>query len=141
MQRTTDKVTWLRARINDLVGLATLPALWNGGDPSDVLGPLLDGLFSVLRLDFAYARLRECELTRRRSRRPRVAPALGFTGMTAVEGLEAWTSWPTGRAARWTPSLGRQSVHTENPSFVTLECLRSELHEQFLLESEELWGS
>jgi hypothetical protein len=39
------------------------------------------------------------------------------------------------------PSVGRQSVHTENPSFVTLECLRPELHEQFLLESEELWGS
>jgi formate hydrogenlyase transcriptional activator len=57
MQRTTDEATRLSAWIDDLVGLTTLPALRSGGEPSAVLGPLLDGLLDVLRLDFVYARL------------------------------------------------------------------------------------
>jgi PAS domain-containing protein len=56
MQQTADEVKHLRACINDLVGLVTLPAIWSGGEPSDIVGTLLDVLLSVLGLDFIYAR-------------------------------------------------------------------------------------
>ena len=43
--------------INDLVSLLTLPALWTGRGPPEVLGILLDALLRMLHLNFAYARL------------------------------------------------------------------------------------
>jgi PAS domain S-box-containing protein len=58
-QHTADEVKHLRACINDLIGLVTLPAIWSGGEPSDIVGTLLDVVLRVLRLDFAYARFRE----------------------------------------------------------------------------------
>jgi formate hydrogenlyase transcriptional activator len=58
-QHTADEVKHLRACINDLISLVTLPAIWSGGEPSDIVGTLLDVVLRVLRLDFAYARFRE----------------------------------------------------------------------------------
>ena len=58
-RHTADEVKHLRACINDLIGLVTLPAIWSGGEPSDIVGTLLDVVLRVLRLDFAYARVRE----------------------------------------------------------------------------------
>ena len=43
--------------INDLVSILTLPAIWMGGEPSKIVGILLDTLVNMLDLDFAYARL------------------------------------------------------------------------------------
>ena len=43
--------------INDLVGILALPAVWAGGEPSKIVGTLLDSLVSMLDLDFAYLRL------------------------------------------------------------------------------------
>ena len=59
MRHTADEVKHLRACINDLISLVTLPAIWTGGEPSDIVGTLLDVVLRVLRLDFAYARVRE----------------------------------------------------------------------------------
>jgi formate hydrogenlyase transcriptional activator len=53
------EVKQLRRCINDLVGIVTLPAIWSVDAPSDIVASLLDVLVSVLRLDFAYARLSE----------------------------------------------------------------------------------
>ncbi|MGB8833496.1 MAG: hypothetical protein WCC95_15195, partial [Candidatus Sulfotelmatobacter sp.] len=37
--------------MNDLLSLLALPAIWSGGDPSQVLHTLLDALMRILRLD------------------------------------------------------------------------------------------
>jgi PAS domain S-box-containing protein len=51
------EVTHLQRCINDLVSLLALPAIWSGGDPSQVLHTLLDALLRMLRLDLVCARL------------------------------------------------------------------------------------
>jgi PAS domain S-box-containing protein len=45
------EVKHLQRCINDLVSLLALPAIWSGGDPSQVLHTLLDALMRMLRLD------------------------------------------------------------------------------------------
>jgi len=51
------EVKHLQRCINDLVSLLALPAIWSGGDPSEVLHTLLDALVRMLRLDLASVRL------------------------------------------------------------------------------------
>jgi PAS domain S-box-containing protein len=51
------EVKHLQRCINDLVSLLALPAIWSGGDPSQVLHTLLDALLRMLRLDLVCARL------------------------------------------------------------------------------------
>jgi PAS domain S-box-containing protein len=45
------EVKHLQRCINDLISLLALPAVWSGGDPSQVLHTLLDALMRMLRLD------------------------------------------------------------------------------------------
>jgi PAS domain S-box-containing protein len=45
------EVKHLQRCINDLVSLLALPAIWSGGDPSQLLHTLLDVLMRMLRLD------------------------------------------------------------------------------------------
>jgi PAS domain S-box-containing protein len=53
-----DEIKRLRACINDLVSVLTLPAIWSGREePSQIGSTLLDALLGLLRLDFAYLRL------------------------------------------------------------------------------------
>jgi PAS domain S-box-containing protein len=53
-----DEIKRLKACINDLVSVLTLPAIWSGReDPSQIGSTLLDALLGLLRLDFAYLRL------------------------------------------------------------------------------------
>jgi PAS domain S-box-containing protein len=47
----------LQRCVNDLVSLLALPAIWRGGEPSQIVQTLLDVLLRMLRLDFAYVRL------------------------------------------------------------------------------------
>jgi PAS domain S-box-containing protein len=51
------EVKHLQRCINDLVSLLALPAIWSGGDPSQVLHTLLDALMRMLRLDLVCVRL------------------------------------------------------------------------------------
>ena len=51
------EVKHLQRCINDLIGLLALPAIWSGGDPSQVLHTLLDALTRMLRLDLVSVRL------------------------------------------------------------------------------------
>ncbi len=51
------EVKRLQRCINDLVSLLALPAIWSGGDPSQVLHTLLDALMRMLRLDLVSVRL------------------------------------------------------------------------------------
>lgn len=51
------EVKRLQRCINDLVSLLALPAIWSGGDPSQVLHTLLDALMRTLNLDVVCVRL------------------------------------------------------------------------------------
>ena len=51
------EVRRLQRCINDLVSLLALPAIWSGGDPSQVLHTLLDTLMRMLNLDVVCVRL------------------------------------------------------------------------------------
>jgi PAS domain S-box-containing protein len=51
------EVKHLQRCINDLISLLALPAIWSGGDPSQVLRTLLDALMRMLRLDLVSVRL------------------------------------------------------------------------------------
>ena len=43
---------------NDLMGILTLPSVWSGREPSQIVVALLEVVTRILRLDFAYAVLR-----------------------------------------------------------------------------------
>jgi len=52
-----EEIRRLQGSINDLISLQALPAIWNGRESGHIVTTLLDVLVSVLRLNFAYARL------------------------------------------------------------------------------------
>jgi len=54
---STAEIKRLQSCINDLISVLALPAIWSGSDSSQILGTLVDVLLTMLRLDFAYARL------------------------------------------------------------------------------------
>src|SRR5712671_3976892 len=54
---STAEIKRLQSCINDLISVLALPAIWTGREPSQILGTLLDVVLTMLRLDFAYARL------------------------------------------------------------------------------------
>lgn len=43
---------------NDLMGILTLPSVWSGREPSQIVVALLEVVIRILRLDFAYALLK-----------------------------------------------------------------------------------
>jgi PAS domain S-box-containing protein len=53
----TAEIKRLQSCINDLISVLALPAIWSGSESSQILGTLLESLQTMLRLDFAYARL------------------------------------------------------------------------------------
>jgi len=55
----TDEIKRLQRCINDLVSVLALPAIWTGHESSLVATTLLDVLVQMLRLDFAYVRVRD----------------------------------------------------------------------------------
>ena len=58
-QESTEEIKRLQRCINDLVSLLTLPALWHGGDASQIVRTVLEALLGMLRLDFVYVRLKD----------------------------------------------------------------------------------
>jgi PAS domain S-box-containing protein len=57
MEDPADEIKNLKACINDLISVLALPAIWTGGEPSQIITTLLDVLLGMLRLSFAYARI------------------------------------------------------------------------------------
>lgn len=53
-----EEVKRLQRCINDLVSLLALPALWSGGDPSQIARTLMDVLHRLLHLDLIYVQLK-----------------------------------------------------------------------------------
>src|SRR5258706_3533762 len=57
-QKTADQeIRRLQGSINDLISIQALPAIWDGRESGHIVSTLLDVLASMLRLNFAYARL------------------------------------------------------------------------------------
>ena len=58
-EHASGEIKRLQRCVNDLVSLLALPAIWSGGDPSQVLHTLLDALMRVLRLDLVSVSLKD----------------------------------------------------------------------------------
>jgi signal transduction histidine kinase len=56
-QDLADEIKRLQRCINDLISVLALPAIWTGGEPSQIVHTLLECLIGMLRLDFVYFRL------------------------------------------------------------------------------------
>jgi signal transduction histidine kinase len=54
-----EEIKRLQRSINDLVSVLALPAIWIGGEPSQIVRSLLDALLGMLGLDLVYARLKD----------------------------------------------------------------------------------
>ncbi len=54
-----EEIARLQRCINDLISLLTLPAIWSGNEPRQIVHTLLDALLRMLRLDFVFARLED----------------------------------------------------------------------------------
>jgi formate hydrogenlyase transcriptional activator len=59
MEETADEIRRLQGCINDLISVLAIPALWRGQESAQIVSTLLDVLVGMLRLDFAYARLKD----------------------------------------------------------------------------------
>ncbi len=58
-ENPAEEVKRLQRCINDLLSVVALPAIWTGGEPSQVVRTLLDSLLGMLRLDLIYVRLND----------------------------------------------------------------------------------
>jgi len=54
-----EEIKRLQRCLNDLISVLALPAMWSGGEPSQIIHTLLDALLHMLRLDLVYVRLKE----------------------------------------------------------------------------------
>ncbi len=59
LENPAEEIKRLRSCINDLVSFLAIPAMWSGGEPSQVVHSLLDTLLRMLQLDFVYVRLKD----------------------------------------------------------------------------------
>jgi formate hydrogenlyase transcriptional activator len=59
MEQTADEIRHLRGCINDLTSILAIPAMWSGQESAQIVTTLLDAMLGMLRLDFAYARLKD----------------------------------------------------------------------------------
>jgi two-component system sensor kinase FixL len=55
----TEEIKHLQRCVNDLVSALALPAMWTGGEPSQIVHTLLDALLRMLQLDLVYVQLKE----------------------------------------------------------------------------------
>jgi PAS domain S-box-containing protein len=54
-----EEIKQLQRCVNDLISVLALPAMWSGGEPSQIIHAVLDALLRMLQLDLVYARLKE----------------------------------------------------------------------------------
>jgi PAS domain S-box-containing protein len=58
LEHPTEEIKRLQRCINDLVSVLTLPAVWSGGEPAQIIHTLLNALLNMLPLDLVYVRLK-----------------------------------------------------------------------------------
>jgi len=111
------EVKHLQRCINDLISLLALPAIWSGGDPSQVVHTLLDTLVRMLRLDLVSVRLIDpvgdlpVEIVRTAEQRGPIP--------SAHEICEALSQCLTNDSRKWPPVL-RNSMGEGDVSIVPL---------------------
>src|ERR1700729_3191312 len=54
-----EEIKQLQRCVNDLPSVLALPAMWSGGEPSQIIDTLLDALLRMLQLDLVYVRLKD----------------------------------------------------------------------------------
>ena len=59
LEHPAEEIKRLQRCINDLVSVLALPAIWSGGEPSQIVRTLLDVLLGMLHLDLVYVRLKD----------------------------------------------------------------------------------
>src|SRR6266478_5937351 len=59
LEPTADEIQRLQSCINDLIGVLAIPAAWAGRGSAQIVETLLNALMGMLRLDFAYAWLKD----------------------------------------------------------------------------------
>src|SRR6266404_8506237 len=59
IEQAVNEIKRLKDCINNLISVQALPAIWSGGQPSQIVSALLDMLLEMLSLDFTYARLKD----------------------------------------------------------------------------------
>jgi PAS domain S-box-containing protein len=58
-EHSAEEIKRLRRCINDLVSVLALPAVWSGGDPTQIVRTVLDVLLGILRLDLVYVQMKD----------------------------------------------------------------------------------
>ena len=58
-EHPAEEVKHLQRCMNDLISMMALPALWSGGDPSQIARTLIDVLQRLLHLDLIYVQLND----------------------------------------------------------------------------------
>jgi signal transduction histidine kinase len=104
LEHSVEDVKRLQRCINDLVGVLTLPAIWSGGEPSQIVRTVLDVLRGMLHLDLVYARLKGAN-----GNAPiemvRVAQSRKLTAQPQEIG-RVLTHWLGDDPQKWAPRIG-----------------------------------
>jgi PAS domain S-box-containing protein len=117
-EQPADEIKRLQRCINDLVSVLALPAMWTGGEPSQVVSTLLDALMGMLRLDLICVRLNGPIGEKTPFEMVRSAPALNLTVQPRQLG-ELLDQWLGDDPAKWAPQL-RNRVGDADISLVPL---------------------
>jgi formate hydrogenlyase transcriptional activator len=117
LEHPAEDIKRLRRCINDLVSVLALPAIWSGGEPSQIVHTLLDALLGMLDLDLVYLRLKD-PAGEGLMEAVRVAPSrkLMAQPQAICEMLNHWL----GDDPRKSPPLARNTVGEGDISIVPL---------------------
>src|SRR5712692_6089741 len=117
MEQAAGEIRRLQGCINDLISLLALPALWRGQESAQIVSTLLDVLVGMLRLDFAYARLKG-PVGEAPIEMVRLAQSRNLTARPQEIG-QVLNPWLGDDPQKW-PSLVRNPVGDGDVSIVTL---------------------
>lgn len=111
MEEPVMETNRLQACINDLIGIAALPAIWRGSSPAEIVRTLADTLLSVLRLDFVRLRLKNpaggppCEVN--------CAADSSASAMPTTEIERFLSDWTDGRLRAWPRRIQAGANHDD----------------------------
>jgi formate hydrogenlyase transcriptional activator len=125
MEPIPDEIKRLRGCINDLISVLGMSAIWSGRESEQIVSTLLDALLGMMRLDFAYARLKD-PISGAPIEMVRFAQSRNLTGQPQEIGqlLDSWL----GHDSRKWPLQVRNSLGDKDVSIVPLRLgLRDEI--------------
>ena len=117
LEHPAEDIKRLRRCINDLVSVLALPAIWSGGEPSQIVHTLLDALLGMLDLDLVYLRLKD-PAGEGLMEAVRVAPSRKL--MAQPQAIREMLNHWLGDDPRKSPPLARNTVGEGDISIVPL---------------------